>query len=587
MTNGLDHTEKRLYLRSFPEYLFIFGLLLFTGLYAASPDANITISGIITDGSNPVENAVVSLVSDTSFTDSTDANGAFLLTNVTAVNKAARYSKKNTVLSLHGNKLRFSIPNNTGTGNIRLYTLSGDCIFSYSPGKEFSRSAAITLPKLATGLYVVTLSTDHGSTSGKLVAAGSHMYLCRTGTIKATSADHQQFSKKLAAVDQLRITKDGFIPQRAVIESYEVANLSIAIKEDDAAGETSLCKRYRNYFPVGAAVDGNSYRDSHAAIWKEHFNSMVCENEMKWDALEAQAGNFQFGQANNMVNAAVANNMMVRGHTLCWFDQTPSWVFQGTKEQVLQRLRNHITGVMNEFKDRIHVWDVVNEAVVPYDAGGQDIGEDLTNLDHWGYRDSKWFQAAGEDHIFEAFRAARAADPTARLFYNDYWNYLDGKRAFIISFVKRLQEEGLIDGIGLQCHMNITAAQEKMHNQSAYQTVGNLEKEIREYSALGLDVHITELDISIYTRDYPSTDQSKWFTGTDLNAEYQDRLAARYKEFFDMFRRNADKIQNVTLWGISDDNTWLSEFDSGRPDHPLLFDNHLQPKKAFDAIMNF
>jgi endo-1,4-beta-xylanase len=126
-----------------------------------------------------------------------------------------------------------------------------------------------------------------------------------------------------------------------------------------------------------------------------------------------------------------------------------------------------------------------------------------------------------------------------------------------------------------------------MTNQSAYQTVGNLEKEIQEYAALGLDVHITELDISIYTRDYSSDDHSKWYNGNDLNEEYQDRLAARYKEFFDMFRRNADKIQNVTLWGISDDNTWLSEFDSGRPDHPLLFDKHLQPKKAFDAIMDF
>ncbi len=135
--------------------------------------------------------------------------------------------------------------------------------------------------------------------------------------------------------------------------------------------------------------------------------------------------------------------------------------------------------------------------------------------------------------------------------------------------------------------MNISPAKEKLNNQSVYQTVENLEKEIQEYAELGLDVHITELDISIYTRDYTSDDKSKWYNGTDLNEEYQNRLAARYREFFEMFRRNADKIQNVTFWGIADDNTWLSEFSSGRPDHPLLFDKKLRPKKAFDAIMDF
>jgi endo-1,4-beta-xylanase len=241
---------------------------------------------------------------------------------------------------------------------------------------------------------------------------------------------------------------------------------------------------------------------------------------------------------------------------------------------------------MQEFQGDVYAWDVVNEAVIGYDANNQDVGEDLANLDHWGYRDSRWHQIAGEDHIFEAFRAARAADPGAKLFYNDFWNYLDGKREFILSFVRRLKDEGLIDGVGLQCHLNIRPA-EGTTNQTVWQTVENLEKEIQEYAALGLDVHITELDLSIYTRDYPSSDQSRWFTGNELTEELQDQLAARYKAFFEMFRRNADKIQNVTFWGIADDNTWLSEFTSGRPDHPLLFDKQLRPKKAFDAIMDF
>lgn len=356
---------------------------------------------------------------------------------------------------------------------------------------------------------------------------------------------------------------------------------------------TQLYKKYEDYFTIGAAVDSGTYQDAHAAIWREHFNGAVTENEMKWASLQPTEGNFSMGQARAMVDAATSNNMKVRGHVLVWFDQTPDWVFQGTgggdatKEQLLDRMRTHVTRVMQEFQGSVYAWDVVNEAVIGYDASNQDVGEDLATLDHWGYRNSKWQQIAGEDHIFEAFRAARAADPDAKLFYNDFWNYLDGKREFILSFVSRLKDEGLIDGVGLQCHLNISPAQELMTNQTAWQTAENLEKEIQAYAALGLDVHITELDISIYTRDYPSSDQSHWFTGNQLSDELDAQLAARYKEFFEMFRRNSDKIQNVTFWGIADDNTWLSEFTSGRPDHPLLFDKQLKPKKAFDAIMDF
>jgi endo-1,4-beta-xylanase len=441
-------------------------------------------------------------------------------------------------------------------------------------------------------LYLVALSAEKLSVVSKLVVAGKKMYLNEIASDAFFSGKKDQLSQNLTPVDKLKITKEGFNTRLIDISSHLISDLTIII-EPKGPDETSLYKKYKNHFPVGAAIDGNSYKDAHAAIWKEHFNAAVCENEMKWASLQPSEGNFQFDQANNMVNTARSNGMLVRGHVLVWFDQTPDWVFknssggQASKEQLLGRMRTHIKRVMQEFKGRVYAWDVVNEAVVGYDASNQDVGEDLGKLKRWGYRNSKWYQIAGEDHIFEAFRAAREADPDAKLFYNDFWNYLDGKREFIISFVKRLQEENLIDGIGLQCHLNISPAQENPNNQSAYQTVENLEKEIREYAALGLDVHITELDISIYTRDYTSDDRSKWYTAAELNEDYQNRLAARYREFFEMFRRNADKIQNVTFWGIADDNTWLSEFSSGRPDHPLLFDRKLKPKKAFDAIMDF
>ncbi len=359
----------------------------------------------------------------------------------------------------------------------------------------------------------------------------------------------------------------------------------------DSAEDTlvSLSEKYKDHFLIGAAMDKTSYQDAHVPLLQKHFNAVVCENEMKWENLQRFEGSFDFSVADKMVDFAEANDMPVRGHCLIWHSQTPSWVFQGepSKEVLLERLRSHITTVVTHYKGRVYAWDVVNEAVIGYTASGEDAGEDLSQVASWGHRNSPWYEICGEDYIIEAFRAARAADPDAKLFYNDYWNYLDGKRAAIISIIERLQAENLIDGVGLQCHLNISVALENPGNQTVYQTPQNLEKEIQEYAALGLDVHITELDISIYTRDYTSSDTSRWYTEDELNDEYQDKLAARYKEFFDMFRRNSQLISNVTFWGIADDNTWLSEFTSGRPDHPLLFDKQLNPKKAFFAVTDF
>ena len=376
-------------------------------------------------------------------------------------------------------------------------------------------------------------------------------------------------------------------------------DLTVTDGSDGTGGQeiVSLAETYEDYFWVGAAIDGNSYKDDHVSLLQKHFNAVVCENEMKWVSLQPTEGDFTFDLADKMVAFAAENDMPVRGHTLVWHneDQMPGWAFKeepgsssaASKELVLQRMRDHITTVMTHFKGKVYAWDVVNEVIVPVNEDGEEMGEDLAGVASWEYRNSKWYQICGEDYIIGAFRAAREADPDAKLFYNDYWNYLDGKRAAIIDMIEKLQAEDLIDGIGLQCHLNIDVAQEKMDNQTVYQTVENLEREIQEYAALGLDVHITELDISIYTRDYTSGDESKWYTEDELNDEYQDKLAARYKAFFDMFRENSDLISNVTFWGIADDNTWLSEFDSGRPDHPLLFDKQLEPKKAFFAVTDF
>src|SRR5690606_28222347 len=126
---------------------------------------------------------------------------------------------------------------------------------------------------------------------------------------------------------------------------------------------TQLYKKYEDYFVIGAAVDASSYQDAHAAIWREHFNGAVAENEMKWVSLPPTEGSFNFSQAKAMVNAARNNDRLVRGHVLVWFDETREWVVAGSKEQVLTRMRSHVTRVMEGFAGSVYAWDVVNEAV--------------------------------------------------------------------------------------------------------------------------------------------------------------------------------------------------------------------------------
>lgn len=126
----------------------------------------------------------------------------------------------------------------------------------------------------------------------------------------------------------------------------------------------------------------------------------------------------------------------------------------------------------------------------------------------------------------------------------------------------------------------------KTDNQGYYQSVDNLEKAIELYSSLGLDVQVTELDLSLYIPGV-SYDQSTFYTAATFGEALQIQQANRYKAFFELFRRHRNVITGVTLWGIADDNTWLSEFSSGRKDFPLLFDTNHQPKKAFDAVMSF
>jgi endo-1,4-beta-xylanase len=345
---------------------------------------------------------------------------------------------------------------------------------------------------------------------------------------------------------------------------------------DHGSEVPSLKEYYADYFAMGAAIDTGYNR--YSALITKHYNSITTEDQMKFDALQPTEGNFSYGTADQMVNFAVSNNIAVRGHALVWHRQTPSWVFSGSSAQVLARMKSHITNVMQHFQGKVKIWDVVNEAIM-------DDGTYRTNNEEEG-QSSPWYGALGESYIAEAFKAARAADPEAKLFYNDYYNYHPVRRQAIYEMLAGLIEDGVpIDGVGLQGHLNL-APGTSPDEQSYYQTVENMEQAIEMYSSLGLDVQITELDISLYLRGVTYTPDT-YYTPAKVTAEVLAAQADRYREFFEMFRKHGDVISSVTTWGISDDNTWLSEFDSGRQDFPLLFDKDLQPKPAFWAVVDF
>jgi len=349
------------------------------------------------------------------------------------------------------------------------------------------------------------------------------------------------------------------------------------------ASATNLKDKYAGCFSIGAAVDAQSYT-THAPLLKSHFNSVTSENDMKFDALEPSENSFSYAAADKVVEFARSNNMKVRGHTLVWFNQNPAWVFSNgsggtvSKDVLLARMKNHIKNVVQHFQGKLYAWDVVNEAIM--DDGSYRSG---TLADD---KKSRWYEILGPSYIGEAFRAAHDADPNAKLFYNDFYDYIPAKQQGIYNMLKGLLADGVpVHGVGMQCHLNIEPSK-KTDNQAYHQSVENLEKAILLYSSLGLEVQVTELDVSLYIPGI-TYDQSTFYTAATFTDALKAQQADRYKAFFDLFRRHRDVITGVTLWGIADDNTWLSEFSSGRKDFPLLFDTNHQPKKAFDAVMTF
>ncbi|WKV08626.1 endo-1,4-beta-xylanase [Thermoanaerobacterium sp. CMT5567-10] len=345
-------------------------------------------------------------------------------------------------------------------------------------------------------------------------------------------------------------TVDFYIDDFSVIG--EISNNQITIQNDIP----DLYSVFKDYFPIGVAVDPSRLNDTdpHAQLTAKHFNMFVAENAMKPESLQPTEGNFTFDNADKIVDYVIAHNMKMRGHTLLWHNQVPDWFFQdpsdpskpASRDLLLERLKTHITTVLDHFKTKygsqnpIIGWDVVNEVL-----------DDNGNL-----RNSKWLQIIGPDYIEKAFEYAHEADPSMKLFINDYNIENNGvKTQAMYDLVKKLKSEGVpIDGIGMQMHININS------------NIDNIKASIEKLASLGVEIQVTELDMNM---------------NGDVSNEALLKQARLYKQLFDLFKAEKQYITAVVFWGVSDDVSWLS-----KPNAPLLFDSKLQAKPAYWAIVD-
>ncbi len=344
--------------------------------------------------------------------------------------------------------------------------------------------------------------------------------------------------------------------------------------------QPTLKETFKKDFYVGAALNykQSSGQDAKStALIEQQFNTISPENLLKWGPVHPQPDTYNFKPADDYVAFGQQHKMFVVGHTLMWHQQTPKWVFEDaagqpvSREVLLKRLKDHINTVVGRYKGKIGGWDVVNEA----------IDDQQGNL-----RKTKWLEILGEDFAAKAFEYAHQADPKAELYYNDYSLYRPEKREGVIRLVKSLQAKGIkVTAIGMQGHYGLVKP-----------SLEQVEASIVAFSKLGVHVNFTELDIDVLPN--PSRRQGADIAETfSADAKYnvyaaglpdsvQQKLAQRYADLFALFRKHRDVIDRVTLWGVTDADSWLNNWPiKGRTSYPLLFDRAYQPKPAFQAVL--
>jgi endo-1,4-beta-xylanase len=337
----------------------------------------------------------------------------------------------------------------------------------------------------------------------------------------------------------------------------------------------SLKQTFKNDFLIGTALSAPQIeeRDSGAArLVPQQFNAATPENIMKAEVIHPGWDKYNFDLADKLVDYAKKNGIEVTAHTLIWHSQTPAFL-RGMKDadSVKQYFVNHINTVAGRYDGKVYSWDVVNEA----------LNEDGT------LRNSVFLKNLGDDYIVEAFRLAQKAAPHTKLYYNDYNIEQPKKRAGAVAIIKKVQAAGVrIDGVGIQGHWHVDNV-----------PMQDIEQSLKEFSALGIKVAFTELDLSVLPNPRGRNNSADISQTAEYNAQInpytkglpdsvQQKLATAYANLFNLFLKYKDNISRVTFWGVNDGQSWLNGFPvRGRTNYPLLFDRQFKPKPAFYKVI--
>lgn len=360
---------------------------------------------------------------------------------------------------------------------------------------------------------------------------------------------------------------------------YYISNLSINIIEGDTRTpdfSLKLLKEiYSEYFLIGntTGIYGENMYGKSLDLIKHHFNIITCNVFYPQLLAPINKGEaFQFTNADKIINILRRENFEIYGHLLVWHSLTPAWMFEGSRDEVLQNMNNHIITVMRHYRGRVNSWEVVAEAIKTTVNATEVRGDWRNNV-----RKSEpgipnlWYEKLGADYIEIAFRTARATDPNAILYYSDYIIHNDINKAevirkmiFDINERYKIETSGtrnLIEGVGLQSHFGEFNVDLRIERS-------NLEK----FASLGIDVFISELDIA----------STRYRVGSGLNSVMSEReqiIQGRlYAQLLQLYKEYSDYITRVTFFGLDDQTSWRSD------GNPTLFDSNLNAKQAFYAV---
>ena len=303
---------------------------------------------------------------------------------------------------------------------------------------------------------------------------------------------------------------------------------------------------------------------AYASTLAREFNMVEPEDALKWETVHPEREFFDFSQGDQIVDFAIRHDMKVRGHTLVWHRQNPKWLTDGkySSEELAEILEEHIKTVVAHYRGKIFAWDVVNEAFDEVHPGAlrSAIWRDQPGI---GRMAARHVSDRPYSYIEQCFRWAHEADPQALLFYNEAEAEAEGPKSdAIYAMVRDFRQRGVpIDGVGFQ-----------MHISNLHPDVASISSNIARFTALGVQVHITELDVAL------PIDAAG-------NARVEDlQLQA------DIYRRIAQACLShpgctaIQTWGFTDKYSWIGSHSKHTQGAALLFDQNYRPKPAYDSL---